>query len=442
MPHVTFIYPCMGRRKGQPYVRSWQMEPLGIGVLAQLTPDTWERTFFDDRLENIDYEIKTDVVALSVETYTARRAYQIARRFRAKGVPVIMGGYHPTLCPECAQNEADAICIGEAESIWQTILTDIEKGTLKPRYQGRAGELRTEPDRSIFAGKNYLNLTLCETGRGCPFDCDFCSITAFSNQCRRSRKVEDIIAEIRRAKRKRVFFVDDNLTIDRSFAKELFAALKPLRIQWISQVSIDVAQDSELVKAMRESGCLGVLIGFESLSKDVLAKMSKSVNRRDYTAALKVLRKEGIAIYGTFMFGYEGESFENFENTVRFATQEGLFLAAFNHVVPFPGTRLYERLLKENKLRWNQWWLKSDYRFGQTPADMSTIAPEAIEEACMNARRKFYKVTNTIKRAGNRQANLRTPLRGFTYFAINLMMRREVSEKFGTPLGLSAEDEP
>src|SRR5262249_53859217 len=190
--------PCIGRRRAQPYIRTWQMEPLAAAVLAGSTPPDVEVRFYDDRMEAIPYEEPTDLVALTVETYTARRAYQIASRFRRRGVPVVMGGYHPTFLPEEALGYADAVAVGDAEGLWEQIVRDAQAGQLRRLYrQARQPTLDgLQLDRSIFRGKRYAPLGLVQYGRGCRFACDFCSIHAFYGTSLRQRPVAEVVAEI------------------------------------------------------------------------------------------------------------------------------------------------------------------------------------------------------------------------------------------------------
>ena len=182
MPRLTLVYPAIGRKPGKPFVRSWQLQPLAIARLAAMTPPDWQVNFFDDRMDVINFDRPTDLAAISIETYSAKRGYQVAAQFRKRGVPVVMGGYHATLCPDETKEHADAVCVGEAESVWPAILYDAPLGRLQPFYRGdRERPLQgLTPDRGIFKGKNYLPVALVETSRGCPFQCNFCSIGAVS----------------------------------------------------------------------------------------------------------------------------------------------------------------------------------------------------------------------------------------------------------------------
>lgn len=195
---ITLVMPGVGRKPGEAYVNSWKMEPLALAVLAALTPEDIEVRFVDDRLEPVPYDEATDAVAINVETYTARRAYAIAARFRQRGVPVILGGYHPTLVPDEALLHAESIVEGEAEAVWSQLVEDLRVGRLRKRYraEARTAVASIRPRRSLFAGKRYLPVTLVEAGRGCRFACEFCSVAQFYRHTLVARPVDDVLAEI------------------------------------------------------------------------------------------------------------------------------------------------------------------------------------------------------------------------------------------------------
>ncbi|MDD3119630.1 MAG: radical SAM protein, partial [Victivallales bacterium] len=372
MPKLILIYPAMGRRPGKKFVRSWQQEPLAIGILAALTPQDWEVVFFDDRVEAIDYSRSADLVGISLETYTARRGYQIAEKFRRNKIPVVFGGYHATLCPDEALEYGDAVCVGEAEGVWANILHDAVAGNLQSRYEAKVPcDLKNlKIRREIFKGKNYLPLSLIETSRGCPMKCNFCSITAFHRATYRQRPPTDVVEEIRAARHKYIFFVDDNFAGNTEGTKAFCRAVKPLKRKWITQCGITGLKDPELVRLLAESGCIGLLIGFESLNPANLKSMNKKANKiEEYSGVLECLRKNGIFVYGTFMFGYPEDTAASFDLSVAFAMREKMFIAAFNHLVPFPGTPLYRELEQTGQLNNERWWLDDDFYFGQTPVN-------------------------------------------------------------------------
>jgi len=444
MPRLTLVYPSIGHDPGKGYVRSWQMQPLAMAGLAGLTRKDWEIRFFDDRVEEVDDSIPTDLAAISVETFTARRGYQLANRFCKRGVPVIMGGYHATFCPDEILKYSDSVCIGEAEPVWKKILEDALCKKLQKTYRAGSGFSLSgiKPDRSIFHGKPYFNLALVESGRGCRGNCEFCSISAFYGSHHRRRPVSEVIDELRGLAGGSVFFVDDNLLGDGHEARELFRELKPLGIRWVSQASLQHLDNEDLVSDMAASGCAGLLVGFESLEKSNLQSMGKSCNRTEnYGRTIGLLRRHGISLYGAFMVGYPYDSQELIEQTVRFAETHKFYLAAFNHVVPFPGTGLYGRLYSENRFPEKDWWL-GKYRFGQVPFDPENIPKEKIEKLCHHARKSFYSNSSILKRAWDLRANCRSFRKACAFFTINFLLQKEVSQKLGYPLGNPLEDEP
>lgn len=441
---ITFVLPCVGRHHaGEPYVRSWSMEPLAIAVLAGLTPPDIERKFYDDRFDTIPYDEPTDLVALSVETYTARRAYQIAARFRQRGVRVVMGGFHPTLMPDEAAHHADAVVLGEAEETWPRVVADARAGRLQPRYVAaqRLSLAGLRADRGIYAGKPYLPVTLIETSRGCPHACEFCSISQFFGRTWNARPVAEVVAEIRALNARTIFFTDDNLLADRERAKRLLRALAPLKLRWAAQATLDAARDEELASLLQASGCLFVLIGFESLQPAALAAMGKDVNRvADYAHAARRLARHGIGVYATFVFGYDGDTETSFRLTRDFALANGFFFAAFNHIVPFPGTPLYTRLQQEGRLLAPAWWLEADYRFGQVAFRPQPLAARELAQLCFDYRHAFYRPRNVLRRAlANGRANCRTPARLLTFLALNFISRREIARRQNWPLGFQED---
>jgi radical SAM superfamily enzyme YgiQ (UPF0313 family) len=436
---VTLVYPAVGRKENTPYVRAWQMQPLSMAVLAGLMPPDVDVRFYDDRVEAIPLDEPTDLVAISVETFTALRAYRLARQFRARGVPVVLGGYHVTLAPDEAQAEADAIVIGDAEPVWNEVLDDARHHRLKPAYYGqtrrRLADVRLQ--RNIFAGKRYQNITLVEFARGCNFQCDFCSITAFHGATQNHRPARDVAAEMVATGSDRFFIVDDNFVSQPAQARELCRELAPLGVHWVGQASIHIAQDGELLALMASSGCLGVLIGMESLRPANLRDMGKSWNLAggSYAESLRRFRDHGLAVYGTFVFGYDHDDAAVVEESVAFAREHKLFLAAFNHLVPFPGTPLYRRLAEQGRLLKPRWWLESDSRVGEVVFRPLRVEPEELEELCLTARRRFYSWSSIFQRACDRAANCGDLLMLGVYFALNLESHFDIDRRQGLQLG-------
>jgi radical SAM superfamily enzyme YgiQ (UPF0313 family) len=438
---ITFIRPHFTDRRSAD-----AMEPLAFAVLAGLTPPHVEMDFFDERLEAIPDHHDTDLVALTVETFTARRAYQIATGFRQRGIPVVMGGYHPSFLPEEALVYADAAVIGDAEGVWDRLVQDAQQGKLQRVYrQSKQPSLDgLKFDRSIFQSKRYKPIAPVQYGRGCRYACDFCSIHALYGSHTRQRPVTEVVAEVEALDRKHIVFVDDNLFVDEPKAEELFRALIPLNIHWACQVSIDIVQHPQLMDLMADSGCFCAMIGFESLNKDNLMQMKKkwNVEHADYDTAVQRFRERGIMIYASFVLGYDHDTVDTFDTTAEFAVQCKFLLANLVPLNPTPASKVYDRLMNDNRLIFERWWLHPDYRYGQATFHPLRMTPDELAEGCLRARRKFHGYESILKRALDLKANSRDLYHLGFYLGANLLARRELSYKLGHRLGANTSLQP
>lgn len=366
---------------------------LAVPVLISLTPKEHEIRVFDENIEEIDFDWPADIAGISVRTMFAERAYAISERFRSKGVKTVLGGIHTSMCQEEAALHSDSIIIGEADKTWPAMLQDAATSGLKKVYKSEGlTDMQTVsiPDRSRMSGNLYFS-DIVQTTKGCPFTCEFCSVYAYDGTTIRSRKVEQIIKEVRQLdgtkniKKRSIFFADDNIIANKVYAKELFTALKELNLNWSCQASINIAREDELLRLMKDSGCGAVLVGLESISDKNLAMMGKKVNlRHDYADSIKKIQSYGILVHSSFIVGYDFDTEEEIEELGRFIEETRLLMPLINILTPFPGTRLFERLEKEGRLLHKEW---SKFDAQQVVFKPSLMTPDEL----LNAHRKLLK---------------------------------------------------
>ena len=442
---ITFIMPNIGRQDHSLYIDEARMEPLSLGVLAGLTPPDVECVLYDDRMEEIPFDEPTDLVAISIEIYAARRAYEIAAEYRSRGVPVILGGAHPSLFPEECQAYADSIYIGDAEFRWAEAVEDARQGRLKPRYDAAVGVAQAGgllPRRDLFVGKGYLPLTLMQFSRGCRFACDFCAVSAYFKKTQYIRPTQEVLEEIRRQDRKFVFFVDDNFLSNHNAAKSFLRDLIPMKIRWVSQASIDMTNDLELMELMAKSGCMGHVVGFESISPDSIKLMKKAPNLMHkqgwdrYEAQVEILRQFHMQTWATFTLGHDFDTIESIQQTHEFAMRNRFCFAAYNILMPYPGTPLYDRLNSEGRLLFDgKWWLHPEYRFNQATFIPKNMTPDELTDVIWSCRDKWNSPRSIFWRMWDFKTHMSSFTRLFMYLAYNPLYAKESYKKQGMLFG-------
>jgi len=437
---IVFIKPSMGTRPGRPYRRGIEIEPLEFAILAGLTPDWARTTLYDDRVERLPDDVAADLVGIGVDTFTARRGYDIADGFRARGIPVVIGGIHASLMPDEAARHADSVVLGEADELWPTVVEDCAAGRLAPRYQApRKPSLRgLRPDRRIFGGKRYVPARLVEFGRGCRNRCKYCAVSRFYGHEYRHRPIAEVLDELHSLRGREVYFADDNIIADTGVAREFLAALAPLRIKWSGQMSFAYTADAGLMDLLAASGCRNLLLGLESLNETDLGRMGKThaAGPAVYSRGLAALRDRGIRVWGSFMFGFDGDTERSISRTIEFAQREKLFLANCNTLTPCPGTALYEELAAEGRLLFGAWWRDPSYRFAHAVHRPAGMTPDTLTGHCYAMRRRFNSWRSIAARGLDFKANCRDLPNAATYFLYNVVFRREMYRKQGMELGL------
>jgi len=339
--------------------RVWK--PLGLLVVAALTPSEWDVTIFDENLRVPDYAAmpRPDLVGITAFTAQANRAYEVSAKFRNVGVPVVMGGVHATMCSEEALARVDSVVTGEAEGVWPQVLEDVRDGALKRVYAGAFANMKDVPPARHDLLTNGYAFGAIQTTRGCPLNCSFCSVTAFNGSRYRQRPIENVVREFRAISEKYVLIVDDNLIGTRdehvARAKDLFRAMiqADLRKQWIGQATINIADDEELLTLAADAGCRGIFIGFESPTAEGLAEVGKKFNHlkgRDFRASVRRIQRRHILVAGSFIMGLDVDERGIGKQIADAANRYGVDVLNALFLTPLPGTRLWDKMKSEGRI--------------------------------------------------------------------------------------------
>ena len=407
---------------------------LAFPILASLSPPDVDFSFTDDLLTPIHLEKdlkEVDLVGITVLTKTALRAYEIADAYRKKGIPVVLGGIHPTALPEEAKEHADSVVMGEAEEVWPHLIEDVRMGHLKPFYQQKGyTDLSKVPNprRDILPKRGYLPLDVVQVTRGCPFRCEFCSVQKFFGETYRFRPIPDVVEEVRRLRHRWMMFNDDNIIGNHSYSKELLNALIPLKKKWFGQASLSGLKAIENVELLAKSGCNSLFIGFESLSKKNLVTSKKFQNDpSEYREIIDTLHRHGIAICGSFVFGFDEDDPSVFEETVSFSIQTKLFSAIFMILTPYPETAFYHRIKNEGRLVQDQWWLLKNPEDSAPHFLPKKMTGQALREGWKKAWKEFNSFPSIWKRFHWDYSP--TLINRFVYFPFQWMQHRFTKKK-------------
>ena len=371
-----------------------------LTTIAALTPPQHEVVIHDARLSDPDYDGGWDLVGFTGMTCEIPHVYRMADEFRKRGKGVVIGGYHATALPEEAAKHADIVVVGEAEGLWPRLLLDLANGRVRQHiYQNDdLIEMRNMaiPRRELLNRDMYTVFNTIQATRGCPFNCNYCSVTRFFGRDFRCRPVAEVVAELQSQPDKRWMFLDDNLIGHDTYAKELFRALIPLRINWGAQISFALTKDKEVMDLYAQAGGRFAFIGFESLSAQALKSVRKGFNRpEEYAMGIRDLQQRGITIMGSFMFGLDGDDLGVFKRTVDFVNATKIDSVLYHILTPFPGTKLYEEMDRQGRIHDRDW---SHYDTGHSVIHPQGMTSEELQNGWYWAVRETYKLPNILRR--------------------------------------------
>lgn len=407
--------------------RTFRFSLLSLLSVAAETPPVAEVRIVDEQVDLIPWSEPVDLVGITCMTATAPRTYEIADRFRALGVPVVLGGMHPTFCPEEAALHADAVVVGEAEGLWPQVVADAQAGRLQRFYrQAEPPDLRLlKPlPRHLLASRHYATVQAVQATRGCPHGCDFCAVAAFHHRMHRCRPVADVAGEVARLPHRFFVFTDDNLVADRAYARDLFEALRPLRKRWISQVTLSLAEDPELLALAAQAGCLGVFVGLETFNGNNLQAVCKRQNQvHRYRQAIRRFHAHGIGVEAGIVFGLPGDRPEVFTRTLRLLDRLEVDAVLVSILTPLPGTpraaAMTERVLDRN-------W--AHYDFHHVVFQPWGMSAEALQAGHDWVTRQFYRPWRIARRLARALVRPRF-WRGWLYIAaLNLAFYSRVRQ--------------
>ena len=403
---------------------------LALPLLAALTPDDFEVELCYETIEDVPFDTDAELIGISSMGHAVIRTIDIAKKFRELGKTVILGGYMVSLMPEEAQKYGDSVMIGDSEETWGEMLEDYRNGCLKKVYQKKLTELKTPlPRYELLLDKKIGNFLPVQAGRGCPKTCSFCSIYCLYHGQYLKREIPEVIRDIKRIKElgfKQFLLLDDNIFSNRDYAIKLCAEIKKLKMKWMTQCSIDIAKDEELLEIISKSGCYVLSFGLESITKESLVSMNKSwANPDEYAKQIKIIRRHGIDISTEMVVGAEGDTLESIQNTAAFIADNHIAVPRFYILTPIPGTKFFDEMQAQNRIYNTDIYSYNGCEAVHIPKNMT---PGELTQAYWDLYNRVYSIRCIVKRTLLTTAVLRRPFQAFFYFFVNLFYRKQIKK--------------
>ncbi|MCD6299406.1 MAG: B12-binding domain-containing radical SAM protein, partial [Thermoplasmata archaeon] len=434
---ILLIYPKLEhgvttqRDSRTPFSKLFGNPTLTLPQLAAVTPPEHEVKILDENFEKVDYDGDYDLVGISVLTMTAPYSYEMADRFRERGVKVVLGGYHPTALPEEAKQHADSVVLGEGEISWPQLLEDVQRGKLKPFYNMMWPDPEKIPEPRMDLVKHQPLTGCLQASRGCPNACEFCSTSAFLGTKVRKRPLKAVIEEMKKLPNKLIIFRDASLTTIHSYSRELFKAMIEEKVnkKWIANGNINLlGRDEKFLELARKAGCIAWFVGIESISPASLKEAHKISNKvNEYEKAIKTIRKHGMAVVSGIIFGFDGDTPEIFDTTLESMLGWEIDAGEFNVLTPYPGTPLYDRLDKDGRIFSKDW---SKYTQSNVVYYPKNMTPEELMEGTRHVIKGYYSTPQMIKRLYGNVKLSRFALTSFVVPSINFAMKRYYLREF------------
>lgn len=413
---ILLVSPCQD--VAERTASALQIPEIALQVLAALTDKRHDVRIVMEEFEDLDLSLAPDLVGLGLMTANAPRGYTIADHFRGKGSKVVIGGMHASVLPEEALRHADAVVVGEGESVWPEVVADAEAGRLKPLYKSEEPVDLSKvphPRRDLGVTKRFMNVNPVMTTRGCPYSCEFCTVSKVYGRTIRNFPLDWVVEDVRLSGRRYHLILDDNVIGRPDYALELFKALKPLKIRWVGQSSMSLANREDLLRAAYDSGCRGLFFGLETVSEESMKRMRKTFrDLKDVADAIKRIQAAGVRFHASVVFGFDTDGPEIFDDTLDFLLETRVHSATFNILTPYPGSAIYENLKREGRLLTEDWRHYNHTAVVFRPAQMT---PRELAEGQLRVRRAFYRMGSILRRL---PYNTKHPV---FFMGVNLAMR-------------------